>query len=95
MTELHPAFVWDCERCGRENFFRAICGNLDEAAFRNFTVSDGHILVDFAAEPGAEFDEVGNAAPLYVVSRVALCPKTVRCKHCTYIEQTEIFVSEG
>jgi len=22
--ELHPAFVWDCDECGRQNFERAI-----------------------------------------------------------------------
>ena len=22
--ELHPAFVWDCEDCGTENFVRAV-----------------------------------------------------------------------
>lgn len=23
-VELHPAFVWDCDNCGRQNFERAI-----------------------------------------------------------------------
>ena len=23
-VELHPAFVWDCDECGRQNFERAI-----------------------------------------------------------------------
>ena len=24
IVELHPAFVWDCENCGKENFCRSI-----------------------------------------------------------------------
>lgn len=27
---LHPAFVWDCEECGRENFCRAVRADCDE-----------------------------------------------------------------
>lgn len=23
-VELHPAFSWDCDRCGRENFTRGV-----------------------------------------------------------------------
>jgi len=27
-VELHPAFVWDCDSCGRENFARGIVAEL-------------------------------------------------------------------
>jgi uncharacterized Zn finger protein len=29
-VELHPAFVYDCDECGRENFVRSIVGEFDE-----------------------------------------------------------------
>ena len=29
--ELHPAFVWDCDDCGRENFVRSIVGEFDDS----------------------------------------------------------------
>jgi hypothetical protein len=29
-AELHPAYVWDCEDCGSENFQRAIVRSLTE-----------------------------------------------------------------
>jgi len=29
VVELHNAFVWDCESCGRENFVRAVTTKLD------------------------------------------------------------------
>ncbi len=27
---LHPAFIWDCDDCGRENIARSILGQFDE-----------------------------------------------------------------
>jgi len=29
-VELHPAFVWDCDECGRENFVRAVVAEMSE-----------------------------------------------------------------
>ena len=95
MIELHPAFVWDCEDCGRENFQRALCGNMDEAAFMAILEEDGDILADFVSEPGVDFDDDGCAAPRYIVSRVTMCPRVVVCRHCGHTEQTKLHIAEG
>lgn len=29
-VELRPAFAWDCESCGRENFARIVIGEMSE-----------------------------------------------------------------
>lgn len=29
-VELHPAHVWDCDECGRENFCRGIVAEMNE-----------------------------------------------------------------
>ena len=29
-VELHQAFVWDCDECGRENFCRAVVAEFSE-----------------------------------------------------------------
>ena len=43
-VELHPAFFWDCDQCGRQNFERGVTheGPIDTTL--EFTMLDG-ILV--------------------------------------------------
>lgn len=40
-VELHPAFVWDCDNCGRENFVRSIVGEFDEETMREMREEHG------------------------------------------------------
>jgi hypothetical protein len=39
--ELHPAFVWDCDDCGRENFERSIVGDFDEETLQQMRDEHG------------------------------------------------------
>lgn len=39
--ELHLAFVWDCDDCGRENFVRSIVGEFDEDAMKEMREEHG------------------------------------------------------
>jgi predicted nucleic acid-binding Zn ribbon protein len=44
-AELHPAFVWDCDDCGRENFVRAIVGEFDDDIMQQ--MRDEHGITDY------------------------------------------------
>lgn len=89
-VELHCAFVWDCDECGRENFERAIEGNFDEAALEadeNQVV--GHLV---ALDAESVDDELFESECLTQV--IALAPRRVTCKHCKSSFETEIGDSE-
>lgn len=48
-VELRPAFMWDCEECGRENFTRAIVPEM--------SVED---LAELKEDHGIEENETGE-----------------------------------
>lgn len=41
--ELHPAYMWDCDECGRENFARAVYPELSEDEVRELAYDMGVI----------------------------------------------------
>lgn len=43
--ELHPAFVWDCDDCGRENFVRSIVGEFDAETMQE--MRDDHGITEY------------------------------------------------
>lgn len=53
-VELHPSYVWDCDHCGAENFFRAV--------IRQLTVEEARM------EVGAAFS--GSDDSLVSISKV-------------------------
>lgn len=79
MVELHSAFVWDCDHCGRENYYRAIEGNIDEAALEAADDEwiDPHLVAPEAREKGE-----GEMEADYLVQRIAIAPQYVTCTHC-------------
>lgn len=80
--ELHAAFVWDCDDCGRENFVRAMEGELDEKVL-DIMCETQDIVGDFVAgnvEPSEHPDSEYEAQ--YLIERVTLAPRFVTCAHC-------------
>lgn len=59
-VELHPAFVWDCDECGRENFERAIIPPFQSIA------EERHAYEALGLTPGEGFPVV---APFTVLCR--------------------------
>lgn len=82
-TELHPAFVWDCDHCGRENFARAVEANLDEAAAQ--AIADSQIDVHYEAIG----DEDSTESPS-LITRIALAPARVTCSACGHVYEAEL-----
>lgn len=70
-VELHPASVWDCDDCGRENFVRLMRPeSLEDKEATIEAIMEMHDVLRFEAERAAEHGE-------FVIS-----PKTVRCVYC-------------
>lgn len=69
--ELHPAYCWDCDACGRQNFLRAV--NRD--ATPEEMLRQSGILIDAGIiEP--EMDEVLEGVQFQQT------PRDVTCEHC-------------
>jgi len=77
-TELHSAFVWDCDECGAENFERAIEGNIDEAALEN---AEPQVLPELLAIDAKDHGDGMMEAPL-LVQRISIVPEYVICRSC-------------
>lgn len=74
---LHAAFAWDCEHCGKENFARAVEGNLDEP----IALASGQEQVSIHLETVSEDPEHCRESPM-LIARVAIGPKYVACSSC-------------
>lgn len=84
-TELHAAWVYDCDGCGKENFQRAMSGNADEAAMMlNEAMEERQEVVGLlTAEEGdvARLPD-GTQQVRCLYSDIVLAPKYVTCQHC-------------
>jgi hypothetical protein len=69
VVELHQAFAWDCEECGRENFERAVQAEMTPEEAKEFAAKQGVISEDELNDP----DFSGC---------FLMAPKSVKCKHC-------------
>lgn len=79
-TELHVAWVYDCEECGKENFLRAVTGDAHEIMR---LLTEGEPVVMLVAEE-EHVEQVGpelHEAPS-VISELAIAPMYVTCQHC-------------
>lgn len=88
-VELHCAFVWDCDECGKENFERAIEGNIDEAALE----ADENQVVGFLVAPEGESTEHEDGQMMesdVLVQQIAIAPKRVTCLHCGTSHETDL-----
>jgi len=93
--ELHGAFSWDCDNCGRENFVRAIGGNLDEAAMKEMLGEPVQNLI--AEEKNIDLisdDDSSRCESRYLITQLLVSPKTVTCWHCGTEFETEIYCEE-
>lgn len=73
IVELAPAYVWDCESCGRENLQRAISVRLDP--------DDPADAETIRRIEGLDDDEPIDRDPLFRRSMTTR-PERVTCKHC-------------
>jgi hypothetical protein len=71
IVALSPAYVWDCEECGRENFQRAVSIRLDPE-------DEG----DAATIRDMEGLSEGEPIPNGLVGCMMTRPSRVTCKHC-------------
>lgn len=91
-VELHCAYVWDCDSCGRENFERAIEGDCTEPVMRQNKES---VLALMVAEERDCVDEGdGFYAPEFIAV-ISLAPKRVLCRFCGQAFGTKIAVVSG
>jgi hypothetical protein len=80
-AELHAAFCFDCDKCGSENFVRAIEANLDEASAK--AVDDDLISTHFeVVEEEGEPEDADIVYASVIMTRVAIAPKRVSCADC-------------
>ena len=86
-AELHGAFVWDCDTCGRENFERAIEGDLDEPAMQ---AEENQIFIEHVATEYEERED-GLMESEYLIERIILAPKFVTCSYCNHTTPTEVY----
>lgn len=71
--ELNPAWTWDCDDCGRENFARSISAVFTEAE-----------CIDMRKHMGLEADEWKAETPTEFVEKYGwqMQPDNVKCAHC-------------
>lgn len=91
MAELHSAFYWDCEHCGKENFMRALCGVIHMPPLMHKMLVDKRLIIQ-ADDPSP--GELASAAYCRT-HRVSLAPTTITCEFCGYrdlavIDHTEM-----
>jgi len=71
IVELSPAYVWDCEECGRENFQRSVSSALDPKI-----PADAEII--------RQIHRIGPSDPIspHCLAIVRTRPNRVTCRHC-------------
>lgn len=89
-TELHAAFCWDCDNCGKENFVRAIEGDIDEAAME---AQLDQIVPELIATEAEELDDGSMMSPFFV-QRICLMPATVCCTFCGSTFTSTVYMQE-
>ena len=70
-AELHPAYLWNCDSCGRENVFRVPQRNLSQDEIRESLVEAGE-LEEWEEMPEGEYTGV----------QVMGIPTQVQCEFC-------------
>ena len=70
-VELHLAFLWTCDECGRDNFARAVTVAPESVDLENLPVGSHE-----EGERIREFLEAGNEGGFLQA------PTRVRCAHC-------------
>lgn len=90
VTELHSAYVWDCDACGRENFLRAVETDLDEPTAKAVLDQGRESMVVLDPQFGCIVDDADANGADWMVARVVLAPRTVVCGHCACEYSTEL-----
>lgn len=77
-VEIHQAFVWTCDECGRDSFVRAI-HTPDSVVVESMCEQDG--IEKYEAE--AILEESG------LTGQWCMAPSVVKCPHCGCQYETE------
>lgn len=86
MAELHSAFYWDCEKCGRENFVRAISGVLHLTPLMHKMLVDTRLIIQpEEPKPGEKTSEIHCRT-----HRVSLAPPNITCRFCGHCDLAQI-----
>ena len=72
VAELHQAFAWDCEKCGRENFVRSIVANPPPDEYLDSLKAIGVL------ESWQTLEDLPEGAGVIFQT----CPSAVTCAHC-------------
>lgn len=86
-VELHAAFSYDCDECGRESFVNAVCGDLDEAIMRE---NSDQVAASYEATEYEELESGEYDSP-FLIQRITLVPRSVHCKFCGANFGTSVF----
>lgn len=87
-AELHAAYSWDCDECGKENFVRGVEANLDEPVAKCIEDQDQIDLhYQCIAEPDATESD-------YLITAIVIAPKKVTCAHCNKTFETELYFED-
>jgi len=73
-VELHQAFLWTCEECGRDNFERAVHLAPESVEGRELSLQ--------AREAYADASEAAEALGVELDGAWLMAPSRVRCPHC-------------
>lgn len=86
MAELHSAFYWDCEKCGRENFIRALSGVLHLTPLMHKMLVDTRLILQpDEPAPGSPTSEMHCRT-----QRVSLAPPSITCSFCGHCDLAQI-----
>lgn len=83
VVELNAAFVWDCDKCGRENFTRAKRSDID-MEYADYLTDEELDLIDDRLCASDEAYEGGAGEVEFLTHQIALAPATVTCPHCQH-----------
>ncbi len=80
VVELHQAFTWICDDCGRDNFSRAIRVEPESI--------EGQEIAQLVNRAVAEANEATETLGLMVNGDWIMAPEVVRCTYCKSLFRT-------
>ena len=79
-VEIHPAFMWICANCGRDNFERLISIEKESLSDKD----KEEIIEDFELEGPDELEEILSSGKSF-----SLAPAEVKCDYCSSSFETD------
>lgn len=90
-TELHAAWCYDCDECGKENFVRAVSGDAYEAVMMLDEAEQESLDVLQAEEADTEnpLSTENEKYTRLLYRDIVIAPKYVTCGHCGHKQAAE------